>query len=122
MRSLLSCRDSWRQKAERCEATLAAATQRVAALQAGVATEDAGAAPGEDDDQPQDVQDALLEQLGRAQGQVTCSVRHRQSAEPWCCSSWLAFAVVDLTSAKCRSTTERGDSTAAPQEALLCEC
>ena len=73
MPSLLSCRDSWRQKAERCEATLAAATQQVAALQAGVATEDAGAAPGEDDDPPRDAQDALLEQLGRAQGQVTCS-------------------------------------------------
>ena len=71
--SLLPCRDSWRQKAERSEATLAAATQQVAALQAGVATEDAAAAPGEDDDLPQDAQDAFLEQLGRAQGQVTGS-------------------------------------------------
>eukprot|EP00891_Asterochloris_glomerata_P000994 jgi/Astpho2/994/Aster-x0036 len=66
-------RDSWRQKAERAEATLAAATQQVAALQAGVATEDAGAAPGEDDDLPRDAQDALLEQLGLVQGQVTGS-------------------------------------------------
>ena len=45
----------------------------MAALQAGVATEDAGAAPGEDDDLPRDAQDALLEQLGLVQGQVTGS-------------------------------------------------
>ena len=94
MPSLLSCRDGWRQKAERCEATLAAATQQVAALQAGVATEDACAAPREDDDPPRDAQDALLEQLGRAQGQVTCRGCLRQCAEPRCCSIWLASAVV----------------------------